>query len=71
MTQFQTILAHLKTIIENQDKILIFMNKVVKFLEQFKPLIDWVSLFLIYQRYLKSIVAQYCKLGNAHHLYQK
>ena len=43
MTQYQIILAHLKTIIENQDKILILMNKVVKFLEHFKPLIEWVS----------------------------
>ncbi len=45
MTQYQIILAHLKTIIEKQDKILILMDKVVKFLEHFKPLIDWVRLF--------------------------
>ena len=49
MTQYQIILASLKTIIEKQDKSLILVDKVVKFLEHFKPLIDWVRLFFINQ----------------------
>ena len=47
MGQYEIILANLKTIIEKQDKIFILMSKIVKFLEHFKPLIDWVRLFFI------------------------
>ena len=52
MTQYQIILANLKTIIEKQDKIFILMDKIVKFLEHFMPLIDWVRLFFINQHFL-------------------
>ena len=47
MGQYEIILANLKTIIEKQDKIFILMDKIYKFLEHFKPLIDWVRLFLL------------------------
>ena len=52
MTQYQILLANLKTVIEKQDKMFILMDKIFKFLEHFKPLIDWVRLFVINQLFL-------------------
>ena len=54
MTQYQIVLKTLKTILEKQDKMFILMEKIVKFLEHFKPLVDWVSLFLL-TNILKSL----------------
>ena len=45
MGQYDIIMATLKTLMEKQDKLLILMEKIVKFIENFKPLIDWVRLF--------------------------
>ena len=45
MGQYEIIMATLKTLMEKQDKLLILMEKIVKFIENFKPLIDWVRLF--------------------------
>ena len=45
MGQYEMIMATLKTLMEKQDKLLILMEKIVKFIEIFKPLIEWVRLF--------------------------
>ena len=45
----QKILENVKIIIEKQDKILILTEKIIKFMEHFQPLIDWVRLFLLRQ----------------------
>ena len=45
MGQYEMIMATLKASLEKQDKMLILMEKIVKFIENFKPLIDWVRLF--------------------------
>ena len=47
MGQYETIIATLKAILEKQDKILILIGKIVKFVENFKPLIDWVTVLLL------------------------
>ena len=47
MGQYKTKIDTLKAILENQDKILILIGKIVKFVENFKPLIDWVTVLLL------------------------
>ena len=47
MEQYEIIMATLKTLMEKQDKMLILIEKIVKFLEHFQPLIDVVRLFFI------------------------
>ena len=51
MGQYEIIMANLKAVLENQDKIIILLEKIFKFLENCKPHIDWVRLFLIYQSF--------------------
>jgi hypothetical protein len=51
MGQYKIIMATLKTLMEKQDKMLILIEKIVKSIEIFKPLIEWVRLFLIYQSF--------------------
>jgi hypothetical protein len=45
MGQYEIIMATLKALMEKQDKMFILVEKIVKFIENFKPLIDWVRLF--------------------------
>ena len=45
------IMSSLKAVLEKQDQTNILLEKIFKVLENFKPLIDWVRLFLIYQSF--------------------
>ena len=43
MGQYEMIMSNLKAILEKQDQTNILLEKIFKFIENFKPLIDWVS----------------------------